>query len=127
MPSVLIADDFELMRRNLCNLLAKMSDIAVCGEAGDYAELLKQLDATKPDVVLMDIRMPYSGEGEIEETRNRLRGACLIAMSFATGQEIADIAQRLGAMVLLDKVNLASTLIPAIKECMKQKQGTAAS
>jgi DNA-binding NarL/FixJ family response regulator len=36
MPTrVLIADDFELMRRNLRNLLAETSDIAVCGEAGD--------------------------------------------------------------------------------------------
>jgi len=124
---VLIADDFELMRRNLRNLLAETSDIAVCGEAGDYAELLKQLDATKPDVVLMDMRMPYSGERKVEEIKNQLRGACLIAISFATAQEITDIAQRLGAMVLLDKVNLASTLIPAIKECMRQEQGTAAS
>jgi len=55
---LLVADDSEIIRRAICVLLQTQTDIAVCGEAGNYAELLKKFNATTTDVVLMDIRMP---------------------------------------------------------------------
>jgi DNA-binding NtrC family response regulator len=55
---LLIADDSAIIRRAICVLLQAQTDIAVCGEAGNYAELLKKFNASTTDVVLMDIRMP---------------------------------------------------------------------
>ena len=55
---VLVADDSDTMRRAICALLQAQIDIAVCGEASNYAELLKIFNATTTDVVLMDVRMP---------------------------------------------------------------------
>ena len=55
---LLIADDSATIRRTICSLLQAQTDIAVCGEAGNYAELLKIFNATTTDVVLIDVRMP---------------------------------------------------------------------
>ena len=42
---LLIADDSTTIRRTICSLLQAQTDIAVCGEAGNYAELLKIFNA----------------------------------------------------------------------------------
>ena len=47
---LLIADDSTTIRRTICSLLQAHTDIEVCGEAGNYAELLKIFNATTTDV-----------------------------------------------------------------------------
>jgi two-component system NarL family response regulator len=55
---VLIVDDHALFRRGLQMVLESESDIDVVGEATDGDEALERAEATTPDVVLMDVRMP---------------------------------------------------------------------
>lgn len=55
---VLIVDDQELVRRAFAALLANEPGIEVVGEAGDGAQAIAETRRTRPDVVLMDIRMP---------------------------------------------------------------------
>jgi DNA-binding NarL/FixJ family response regulator len=59
---VALADDQQLIRAGFRSLLEAESDIEVVGEAGTGAEALALVRATKPDVVLMDVRMP-EGDG----------------------------------------------------------------
>jgi DNA-binding NarL/FixJ family response regulator len=54
---VLLVDDDPLVRTGLSMILASAEDIVVAGEASDGDEAVKQVRATAPDVVLMDIRM----------------------------------------------------------------------
>jgi DNA-binding NarL/FixJ family response regulator len=56
--SVLIVDDDDLMRAGLKSVLSSDDTIEVVGEAGDGREAVQSARATKPDVVLMDVRMP---------------------------------------------------------------------
>jgi DNA-binding NarL/FixJ family response regulator len=56
--SVLIADDQALVRDGFRSILEREDDVSVVGEAEDGVEALARAAATKPDVVLMDIRMP---------------------------------------------------------------------
>jgi len=56
--SVVLADDEALVRSGLAAILGAEPDIAVVGEAGDGAEVVSQVAALRPDVVLMDVRMP---------------------------------------------------------------------
>lgn len=67
MISVLIVDDQPLQRLGFRMLFESTSDTTVAGEAGDGAEAIRQIKQAKPDVVLMDIRMP--GLDGIEATR----------------------------------------------------------
>lgn len=58
MIRVLVVDDHPVVRSGLIGMLAVTDDIAVVGEAGDGAEALALVESTRPDVVLMDLRMP---------------------------------------------------------------------
>jgi DNA-binding NarL/FixJ family response regulator len=55
---VLVVDDDALVRAGLCMLLAGAEEIVVVGEAADGSEVASAVAASRPDVVLMDIRMP---------------------------------------------------------------------
>jgi DNA-binding NarL/FixJ family response regulator len=55
---VLLVDDQPLMRMGFSMVLKAEPDIAVVGEAGDGQSALRQVAALRPDVVLMDVRMP---------------------------------------------------------------------
>jgi len=64
---VMLVDDHEIVRLGLMTLINDRWDMEVVGEAGDAAGALREAERLKPDVILMDIRMP--GEGGIEATR----------------------------------------------------------
>jgi len=67
---ILIADDHALFREGLRALFGALPDIEIAGEAADGEAAIKQVEATQPDVVLMDINMP--GVNGIEATRRIL-------------------------------------------------------
>jgi DNA-binding NarL/FixJ family response regulator len=112
---VLLADDSEMLRKAIRSLLSQDASIVLVGEATNYPELLKQLKETKPDVALIDIHMP--GLREAASFSDELRQTCVLAISFWVDEETAKVAQNFGALRLLDKGQLVSTLIPAIHEC----------
>ena len=55
---VLICDDHEVVREGLRTLLSRRQDIAVVGEAGTMQEAIDTAATAKPDVVIMDVRLP---------------------------------------------------------------------
>ncbi len=55
---VLIVDDHQVVRRGLRTFLEVQDDIEVVGEAADGAEGVARTEELKPDVVLMDVKMP---------------------------------------------------------------------
>ena len=64
---VLLVDDHEVVRLGLMTLIDDQDDLEVVGEAGTAADAVAQVERLRPDVVLMDIRIP--GEGGIEAAR----------------------------------------------------------
>jgi len=119
---VLVADDSDTMRSAICALLQAETGIAVCGEASNYAELLKIFNATTTDVVLMDIRMPGEKLFTPASIKGHFQGSCLLAMSVWNDAETTSLAESYGAVKLLDKSQLASILIPAIEDCVQQNR-----
>ncbi len=64
---VLLVDDHNIVRLGLMTLINDQPNMEVVGEAGTASEAVRAVERLRPDVVLMDIRMP--GEGGIEATR----------------------------------------------------------
>jgi two-component system, NarL family, response regulator DevR len=64
---ILLVDDHEIVRLGLITLINDQPNMEVVGEAGTAAEAFREVERLKPDVVMMDIRLP--GEGGIEATR----------------------------------------------------------
>lgn len=71
MITLLIVDDHELVRAGIKSLLSDVNGIKVIGEASDGDEAIKIAREKRPDVVLMDVRMP--GIGGLEATSRLLR------------------------------------------------------
>lgn len=82
---VLIADDEPLARRRLASLLAGVAGIEVVGEAADGAATLAAVSRLRPDVVLLDIRMP--GMDGLAAARRMLQGDDPPAVIFCTAFE----------------------------------------
>ena len=64
---VLLVDDHEVVRQGLASLLRSTDDIVVAGEAGTVRDAIEEAERTRPDVVVMDVRLA-DGSG-IEATR----------------------------------------------------------
>jgi hypothetical protein len=67
--------------------------------------------------------MPNAKSAGPGTVRVRLGGLCVLAMSFANDEETKHLARSYGALRLLDKMELGSTLVPAIQECTRQPGG----
>lgn len=112
---VLLADDSEIVRRGIRQLLAAQNEIEIVGEAADFAQTIRMTTDLNPQVVVLDLHMPDENSIPREEVKARLnQGSRILAISIWNDEENKELAARLGATVLLDKMDLASTLIPAI-------------
>ncbi|HEY2548188.1 MAG TPA: response regulator transcription factor [Candidatus Acidoferrum sp.] len=112
---ILLADDSEIVRRGIRQLLAAQSEIQIVGEAVDFAQTIRMTTDLNPQVVVLDLHMPDENNIAPEEIKSRLsHGSRVLAISIWNDEENKELAASLGAAILLDKMNLATTLVPAI-------------
>lgn len=118
MTSVLLVDDQELVRLGLRTLIEATDGLSVAGEAADGIAAVRQAAATRPDVVLMDIRMP--GIDGLEATRRIVADPdlehtrVLVLTTFELDEYVFD-ALRYGASGFLLKNTPPSDLVDAIR------------
>ena len=116
---VLVVDDQTLFRTGLASLLAADERVEVVGQAIDGAEAVKQAVKLKPDVVLMDIKMP-NVDG-IEATRQILEGVpgvkVLILTTFETDSQVIQ-ALKAGASGYVLKDSSAAAIVSSIVAVM---------
>ncbi|MFI9415371.1 response regulator [Nocardia gamkensis] len=117
MITVFLVDDHEIVRRGLADLLSDDPELSVIGEAGDVAQALARIPALRPDVAVLDVRLP-DGNG-IELCRDLLSKLddlrCLILTSFTDEQAMLD-AILAGASGYVVKDIKGMELAKAIKE-----------
>ena len=92
--------------------------IEVIGTATSFAETIALTAALKPDVLLMDPHMPDEREYKPAFVKSQILShtKCIVAISLWKDADTKTLAETFGAHVLLDKMNLYSDLIPAIKQ-----------
>jgi DNA-binding NarL/FixJ family response regulator len=112
---VVVADDQALVRVGFCGIIAATPGFAVVGEAGNGAEAVEAARRTRPDVILMDVRMPVM-DG-IEATRRITQSTDVRALILTTFDldEYVFAALRAGASGFLLKDTLPADLLTAIR------------
>ncbi|MQY08529.1 response regulator transcription factor [Actinomadura macrotermitis] len=114
---VLIVDDDALVRAGLAMMLAGADDLAVVGDVADGAEVVAAVNQHRPDVVLMDIRMPrMDGLAATERLRARREPPEIIILTtFDTDEHILR-AMRAGASGFLLKHTPPAQIVQAIRQ-----------
>ena len=115
---VLVADDHSLVRAGFLSILGDEDDIDVIGEARDGAQAVEAAVSQRPDVVLMDIRMP--GMDGLEATQRitadpRLRGTKVVVLTTFDLDEYVFGALKAGASAFLLKGVEPQALIDAVR------------
>ena len=112
---MLIADDHGAIRVGLRLMLEAADDITVVGEAGDGATAVRQAAALRPDVVLMDVRMPgVDGIAATEQIVRAGHGAVMVLTTFDLDDYVFG-ALRAGASGFLLKTVDPAGLIDSVR------------
>ena len=104
MTTVVLADDQRIVREGLATLLGLLPDIDVLGTASDGEEAIELVERLRPDVVLMDLRMPRcDGVSAIRQLRERASPTHVIVLTtYADDRSVVE-ALRAGARGFLTK------------------------
>ena len=113
---VLVADDDPLARMLMVGRLSGEPGIEVAGEADDGGAVLRQTDATRPDVVLLDLALPDLDQTRvIGELGGRPEGPAVIVLTQFEDDATVDAALRAGARAQLVKTARQPELVELIR------------
>ena len=114
---VLIADDQRVVREGLSMLVALIDDVEVVGAACDGSEAVRLAETYRPDVILMDLRMPeLDGIAATAQLRERLPAARVLVLTTYADEDAIVPALRAGARGYLTKDASAEQIEAAIRD-----------
>ncbi|GGW97064.1 response regulator [Streptomyces chryseus] len=115
--TVFLVDDHEVVRRGVHELLSVEDDIEVVGEAGTAGDALVRIPATRPDVAVLDVRLPDGSGVEVcREVRSLNEDIkCLMLTSFADDEALFD-AIMAGASGYVLKAIRGNELLTAVRD-----------
>ena len=117
---VLVADDHSVVREGLVSLIKRKADMIVVGEASNGREAVDLWKVHRPDVTLLDLRMPeLDGVGTIKEIRELDETAHIIVLTTFDGDEDIYRAIKAGAKAYL----LKDTAREALMDCIRRVHG----
>jgi DNA-binding NarL/FixJ family response regulator len=112
---ILVVDDFEPWRQQVCSMLQTRPELRVVAEAGDGLQAVQKAKELKPDLIMLDIGLP-SLNGL--ETANRIRffapDAVIIFLTANCDKDMEQAALKTGARGYVLKTNAGSELLTAI-------------
>jgi DNA-binding NarL/FixJ family response regulator len=113
---VFLLDDHEIVRRGVKELLEAEPDIAVVGEAATAASALARIPALRPDVAVLDVRLPDGdGVSVCREIRSRMpEVACLMLTSFGDDEALFDAIMAGAAGYVLKQIR-GTDLVGAVR------------
>jgi two-component system NarL family response regulator len=120
--SVLLVDDHALLRMGVANIINQEPDLRVVAEAGNGVEALDAFDRHRPDVTLLDLRMPImEGVEAIRRIRERDPQARVVVLTtYDTDEEISR-ALKAGAKAYVLKDIAADHLVACIRDVLDGK------
>lgn len=117
--TILVADDHDIIREGIKNILRKANEYELIGEACDGEEVLEKVASLKPDILLLDITMPKKSGLEILNQVLRLSPETkIIIISVHKADAYVMQALKGGVKGYLNKENAADDLLPALRKVM---------
>ncbi|HXW55151.1 MAG TPA: response regulator transcription factor [Candidatus Cybelea sp.] len=114
---ILVADDHAIFRDGLRKLLEAADDVQIVGEASNGVECTKMLNKLKPDILLLDLRMPEKdGLGVLEEVNFDTLPTRVIVLTAAEDDRDVVRAMRLGARGVVLKQSASDLLVKSIRK-----------
>ncbi len=114
---ILVADDHAIFRDGLRKLLEGADDVQIVGEASNGVECTKMLGKLKPDILLLDLRMPEKdGLGVLEEVNFDTTQTRVIVLTAAEDDRDVVRAMRLGARGVVLKQSASDLLLKSIRK-----------
>ncbi len=113
---VFLLDDHEIVRRGVRDLLEAEPDITVVGEAATAASALARIPALRPDVAVLDVRLPDGdGVGVCRDIRSKMpEVACLMLTSFGDDEALFDAIMAGAAGYVLKQIR-GTDLVGAVR------------
>jgi DNA-binding NarL/FixJ family response regulator len=113
---VFLLDDHEIVRRGVRDLLEAEPDITVVGEAGTAASALARIPALRPDVAVLDVRLPDGdGVSVCRDIRSKMpEVACLMLTSFGDDEALFDAIMAGAAGYVLKQIK-GTDLVGAVR------------
>jgi DNA-binding NarL/FixJ family response regulator len=117
---IMIVDDQEIVRRGLTIIVEHQSDMTVVGQAADGEEAVRLAQAWKPDVVLMDIKMPrMSGIEATRKITQSLSGTQVIILTTYDADDLVFEGIRAGAQGFLLKDAGSEAILEAVRSVQR--------
>ena len=114
-PRIVIADDFEMLRRGLKSLLGP----AVCGEAENGQQAVERVMELRPDIIMLDWTMPVmNGLQAARMIRSFAPETKIIVFSLHDGNTVKEEALQAGADIFLHKTATGEDILKAIAAVM---------
>jgi DNA-binding NarL/FixJ family response regulator len=113
--AIILADDHTLMREGIRGIIEAVPGLKIIGEAGDGHQLLRLLNKSRPDMVILDISMPgLRGIEAAREIKARHPDILILFLSMHKSEEFLAMALKAGASGYLLKEDSGDELLQAI-------------
>jgi YesN/AraC family two-component response regulator len=124
MLKILIADDSDLVRERLRELISEVPGTEVVGEAANGAEALAALERLAPDVLILDVRMPGgNGIGALEAAKTRHPAPAVIMLTAYAYPQYRRKCLEAGAEYFFDKATEFERVADVLAELRQQQSG----
>jgi two-component system, NarL family, response regulator len=113
---VLVVDDHPIMRVGIAAIINARTDMVTVAQAGTGEDAIKQFEEHKPDITLMDLRLPgMSGVDAIRAIRGRYPESCFVVLTTYEGDEDIYQALEAGASAYIIKGMPHDALVDALR------------
>ncbi len=120
-PRVLVAEDESLIRMDLVEMLGE-EGYAVCGEAADGASAVRMAGELRPDLVILDVKMPVLDGLSAAEQIVAARIAPVVVLTAFSQRDLIERAREAGVMAYLVKPFHQKDLVPTIEMAVSRFQ-----
>ena len=121
---VLIADDSQLVRQTIKNVLAARTDLAVCGEAVNGLEAVETARTLRPDLVLLDFAMPKMNGAETASVLKMTMPEVRIILFTMYSENIGSyLTSAIGIDAVLSKPDGMTALVKAVDTALNPLSG----